>query len=560
MQRVKAIICGLLLLATAQWAWANELIVKLDRPQIAADETVNLFVQLRGASLQTSPDFSGIKKNFTIYATQQSSEYRMVNGKKKVSTLWILALSPKHSGQLTIPSLSIDGVSSKPVTVTVASPNSQVNSNTVRTVFVKSSFGPADPYQQQQANYIVKVYSDGSLVGGVLTNPQSDNAMIARIGADKTYQTTSKGKLYDVIERHYAIFPQKSGTITIKPAILDGQIANSVDPNSPLAQLVASSTHPIHLSAQEAVFHVKAPPAHAQSQWWLPAANVSLKQTWSTDPRAFQVGKPITRTITLTGKGLTGQQLPQIKIPTVPHTNTYPSQPTVTNEHKGLWVEGSRIEKIVYVPTMPGSMTIPALQVSWWNTQTNKPAMASLPAEQYRIAASANDASAAPAQPVTQALVQPQPKPQAKVRNWRNYWPYISGVLLLAWLTTMFLYWRKDTAKTKKATQVQEDHSLKAIKKAAIANDREETHKAILAWAANQWPGEEPRNLMAIAELMDDGELTTALIKLDRALYNHLTENWQGESFWPAFEAALKQQASQAKDAKEPLPPLYPEE
>ena len=51
-------------------------------------------------------------------------------------------------------------------------------------------------YVQQQIPFRVRLYNDGSLIGGELAEPQVENAVIERLGDEVRYSTTRNGRRY----------------------------------------------------------------------------------------------------------------------------------------------------------------------------------------------------------------------------------------------------------------------------------------------------------------------------------------------------------------------------
>jgi len=56
------------------------------------------------------------------------------------------------------------------------------------------------------------------------------DAVIEKLTEDSNYGTKINGVDYSVTERKYAIFPQKSGTLTIKPLVLTAAVLSGGRP------------------------------------------------------------------------------------------------------------------------------------------------------------------------------------------------------------------------------------------------------------------------------------------------------------------------------------------
>ena len=126
-----------------------------------------------------------------------------------------------------------------------------------------------------------------------------------------------------MIERTYAISPQKSGELILKSPIFSGEI---MKPSARRSNFLSfGESKPVSVIGEELPISVLPIPKAYQGTW-LPSELLSLHQEWQPTPDSFIVGEPITRTITLTAAGLSEEQLPEINM-VVPHgLKVYPDQ------------------------------------------------------------------------------------------------------------------------------------------------------------------------------------------------------------------------------------------
>ena len=80
------------------------------------------------------------------------------------------------------------------------------------------------PYIGQQDVYTLKLFYAGSLTGGQLGDPQADAAQVIHLNGDTRYQTTRNGQTYQVVERHYALVPERNGRIVVRGPTFMGQM------------------------------------------------------------------------------------------------------------------------------------------------------------------------------------------------------------------------------------------------------------------------------------------------------------------------------------------------
>ena len=91
------------LISAAAYASVN---ASVDSDQVAAGDTVELTLSHDGQT-GAQPDLAALRQDFDVLSTSRSSNVRIVNGSLSSETQLRLTLSPKRSGQLTIPSLRL---------------------------------------------------------------------------------------------------------------------------------------------------------------------------------------------------------------------------------------------------------------------------------------------------------------------------------------------------------------------------------------------------------------------------------------------------------------------
>lgn len=542
-----------------------KLIARVDRTQIAPGETFTLTLTTAAGSAGV-PELSMLDNDFTVLGTGQASQVTIINGTRQATLTWQIVLSPKHSGQITIPAIRAGNQLSQPISITV--------SNAVKTAthsshaaYLKASVDTKNPYVQAQVVYRLKLYYR-DMGNGRLTEPTADNAVILRLGQDKHYQASLAGRSYEVLERDYAIFPQRSGKLVIQPAVFTGISLDEPSAYRGADPFFSQMGKPIRLISPEITLNVKSIPAAVQNNTWLPAQRLTLNQSWSPTNSEFKVGDPITRTITIQAEGLTAAQLPDLAQTDITNTNNYPNKPITSETLDGTAIIAKRIEKTAYIPTQAGQLTLPEVTLSWWNTQTDKLVTARLPAKSFTIlAASGNSPAASTPQPTTSTVTPSNTlSPQASDNQHYPLWFWVAIGLLLMWIVTLIIWWqrsRKQQAQpanlqnTSNIATVSVKHTLQQIKTACQQHDYANLPNYLITWAQQQWPQQSPQSLQAIAALCPKTPLATQLSMLDKHLYGHRKTKIDLSQLWSAVSQykASKQRDNTAVD----LPPLYPD-
>ena len=201
---------------------------------------------------------------------------------------------------------------------------------------------------------------------------------------------TRNKRRYQVVERRYTISPEKSGELRIPPATFSGQLSTAQQGpgrSSPLNSLrqqffrnspFGSGGRSVRISSKAITIDVLPRPAAAGNSW-LPAEDLELQDSWASDPPRLRTGEPVSRTISLRATGLSGTQIPALEIESPEHTRVYPETPVNESHTDGDKVFASSRQTFTYIPGQAGELTIPAVEVHWWDTRSDEQATARLP-------------------------------------------------------------------------------------------------------------------------------------------------------------------------------------
>ncbi|MCP4042511.1 MAG: protein BatD, partial [Gammaproteobacteria bacterium] len=322
---------------------------------------------------------------------------------------------------------------------------------------------------------------------------------------------------------------------------------------------------------------------------WLPADSLTISESWSPSNPTFQVGEPVTRTITILARGLEGAQLPELPISGNKNYKVYPDQPVTPTQFQGQFVMGKREQKIAIVPTLEGSFTLPPIEIPWWDTKADLQRVASLPSRKIKVlpgnTSSPAVAASAPVHPGPHSRGEEQPlrvesekAPATRTEpisspsmpgTDRDFWPWLVAGLLLVWLVTIWLWLRErrrspiKTGKQVAANKPPHTPSLKsllrAVESACKSSRAADARDALLEWGRSRWPDNPPHNLMVFGDrLGENRQVADAILTLDRTIYGGSTGDWDGERFWRQVEPLLVAGVENKGVKEEVLPELFP--
>ena len=259
------LLSSILLLSGIQSVFATEIKTSIDRNPVNINESFQITFTAT-ESPDDTPVFSVLEKNFEILNQSQSSNSSWVNGKSSKSIQWVLNVMAKQTGKLLVPPVPFGNDVSQPVSIVVTE-GATVNQQHNEDLFLEVEATPETVFVQSQVLYTLRVYSRVRISQASLNEPKVADALIEKLEEDKNYNTQLNGVDYVVIERKYAIFPQKSGVITIAPLVLTANVASNTRQrfNSFFSQQVTQTKR---VMSKAVTRNVKAAPAEFTGKRW----------------------------------------------------------------------------------------------------------------------------------------------------------------------------------------------------------------------------------------------------------------------------------------------------
>ncbi|MFI4962314.1 MAG: BatD family protein [Legionellales bacterium] len=534
------ILSGLSLLAQAQVQ------VQVEPSHITRGQHFQLTLTQSNIQDSDLPDLTVLSQDFSILGTEQRVNYSVINGQAQSSSQWLVTLQAKKSGILTIPAITVGSNQSSPVTINVseATPNQDLQTNPTpnEEVTLTAKADNKKPYINQQIIYSVQLFNRKRLLDADYQAPEVDNALIIPMGDVKRYQTTLNNMEYVVEEQHYAIFPQKSGTVTIVSPVFS-------------ALIYGLNPEPVKVQDKPTTLKVQPIPKDYKGANWLPAKQITLSEHYENTNQTINQGSTLIRTIRLEGIGLPAQLLPQLQITDGKAFNVYLEKGKEHNRFLQGDLVGSLETKVTYLFKESGKVMIPELKISWFNTTTGKEVITTLPPRSMEL----TPVAAAPLQtnPVhateNKSIADTHPIITAPSSNWA--WA-MALLFALAWITTLGLwFWQRPRGRNLKG------HYKKALEEVTSACNECKPAKArdaLLTWAGIHWPDAPVLNLTDLSKLVRDAHLKNQLNLLSQALYkNNERTLWRGDELARSIQALSRVKPTKKKQAKA-LPPINP--
>jgi len=402
-----------------------------------------------------APKFDGLEDDWDIIDRQQSYNMQSINGNTQSTITWQYALSPKRTGTLFIPEATFKDAKSSPLTVDVQAGSRPRDESNPPSVFLRATVNKKQPYLQEQVQYTLQLFTLGDARGD-MTEPEHPDFIIEPLGdTAKTYKM-EYNRRYEVYERTYLLFPQKSGVLEIAPQAFTGAV---VDPRTRRRARARELSNSISLE-------VKPPPASFSGDTWLPATSLHLTDLIQPDTEQLEQGDSITRTVSLSALGVLASALPEIEAPKLKGIKLYPDQPELNSSAHQQGVQSSRTQSYALVAVQEGTVEIPSTEVKWWDTvndvertakieprtltilpgnnvnssspnssTASSPSQAPLESGEQQLGGGAQQDASSANSNTERALVDTNTEKGSDNSNNANaYWLYVAGIILTAWI------------------------------------------------------------------------------------------------------------------------------
>ena len=538
-----------LFLILSNSALAATLTANVDRKQITENDSFRLFLRFDEQVGFGQPDLTALKRDFRVINQQRSNQFRSMNGKTVSFTEWTLVLSPLRTGNLIIPELEFNGEKSQSIEVSVNELPQSVKEPIAKEFFFDIEVDQKSTYVQAQVLYTEKLYYSVNHEDATLSDLKVTDAHVIQLGEVRQYNTSVNGQRMGVYERRFAIFAEESGEMVIPGQKFTASVVNSYNR--------WSRGRPVSVVAKPIRIQVKATPATYPQSPWLPSPQISISDRWSKPYSEWQVGEPVTRSITINAQGLSGSQLPSIALPVVEGLKYYPDQSEHQDHTDSLGIQGVYQQSLAIVPTQSGRITVPEMRIPWWNIETNRLEYAILPAQTVDVAAAENTSSTKSSQEIVQqASGQTLLTPSQQGSS--GYWIFATLALLISNILTAFFLWKKSDetrVKEDKIPEVKGKAILKQLKSACQKNDALKIRHYLKQWAQSEY---QKNSIEEFGKLFNDIALTNAIAELDSFLYQDSQNSvFNGQVLWNSLSQAIKKRNPKESSDSSSLKPLY---
>jgi hypothetical protein len=558
----------------------------LSNNSIGLDQPVRLTLQIEGDQEMT-PDLDELEQLFEILGRSTQQSISIINGKMSAKRSLTLTLLPKESGKLEIPPIRIGDESTEALMLEVIEqPLDEIEAKEEQ-VMLELSLNKTRAYIEEEVILTLKLFQAPGIQGESLDRPQASmpDTQLKLIHEDR-YSSERNGIQFKVFEQTYALFPNQSGKLEIGGVKYRGRSGSNRrfslfgDPfNMP-----EHKTRIYRSESNQVDLEVMPIPDTFTGKRWLAAKNLQIVESGIPQQTPALAGKPLTRRIMVLADGLTSAQLPSFEQTLPSGIKLYEERPQLKETPTRTGFSSSRQTVMTLIATEPGQYDLPAIEIPWWNTETDRQEIARLAPVTVDIMPNPGTPSD-PAQ--SQSSQSEQQTPSADVSNetTTDNQPAVSNPTVMsssdkvhwlvwlfgiAWAVTLFAWWysrRKAPAQPPTPLPAKDEqnrgpdkqamaNALERLEKAYQEKDAAAARSAWLDWAQLVWPEAPPHNLSRLATRCDVA-LSEAVGSLERTLYSPTEETeW---SHYP-IRQLIQQRQQQKRPDKHPegLVPLNP--
>ncbi|EPU2897454.1 BatD family protein [Vibrio vulnificus] len=462
---------------------AKSLVASVNKTKVSKNEVIQLTVRADYSLDANDIDFSALSQDFFTSSPRFVNSSNYINGQSSKLSEWTLSIAPNRAGIVTIPAFSVDGESTAPIPLEVSVDQHEPNVSDIIQYSMQLDTSTLYPQQSTPLKVEIRILADPRrLENPRITPPSIQGVEIEPKGQTRQFQRVEQGLQITVIEQNYQLTANQPGLFELKGPLLRGSYI--------YGDSLTGSTKILTLDGkpQSQSIKVKAIPNNA-AQPWLPAQQLSLVQQWHQDGgenNTVEQGSSITREITLTAKGLNENQLPTLKFDYPASVRVYDEKPAFKTLDNGTT---QMTLKQVLILTETGDLTLPSLQLAWWNTVSDQQETAALEGRQLKVKPGSAQVFTLPEQPAQASETNHRADSTHQESNQNaTIWFYLTWTFASLWILTLiaalYCYKHRGTSadKPQNTTSNNALESMQALQKAIADKDAVKIEALVRQW------------------------------------------------------------------------------
>jgi hypothetical protein len=385
------LVSALVLLLTPSTGMAEVSVNSEISPKSGHVDDLFLFtVTIEGARNAPPPVLTD-DSDFEVSLLGPRTSISIVNGVMNARISYVYHLAPRREGSLRTPKATVS-VEGKAMTVTPLevpvgashAKNNPTHKDGGDLLFLRQTVSPTSAYEGQQVVHTLSLYTRVDLNELAIEEPTNDGVWQETIADNQRSIRNVNRVEYTTVEALKALFPLRSGTITIPARKLKAKIPGqrdldtsfTFDPFSDqfLQQFLnRTELKPVSVTSNELSLEVKPLPAMTaeQRKFAPPVAIVgptSIRVDYPLD--AVNTGETKTISVEVTSEGNLNT-LKTIPLNVPPRFKVYEERPEVKTERRSGKLVTRKTFKYSLLSLSPGLTRIPGVKLTYFNPQTD---------------------------------------------------------------------------------------------------------------------------------------------------------------------------------------------
>lgn len=352
----------------------------VDRNRLEEGDMLTFSVEASGSNGFAQIDINPVKSQFEIVSGPgQQTNIQWINGQMTSTKTLTWTLSPKNSGTLTIPALNgtLDGkpFKGKPIKIHVSDNETSIDNS----VFIVAEIDKDKAYLGEQITLTYKLYKNVNLSIEPFQMPEFSGFWVEELYTPQRVQyrnVTLNGVQYQVANLgQVALFPIPSETHTIpelkvKVQVESRQKKRRRDPFfDPFFDSFFTETKTKIIRSDKKQISIT--PFPEPKPFDFSGAVGSFNISAKTDREMGKVNEGLTFTISLKGTGNIGLfSIPEIEFPD--NIEAFPPTDSFDKDSFRDDLTGVQSWEYILIPRVAGPITIPRVQMSYFNPTTNQ--------------------------------------------------------------------------------------------------------------------------------------------------------------------------------------------
>lgn len=244
-------------------------------------------------------------------------------------------------------------------------------------IYTRVRVSPRSVYVGQPSKYSVKIYTDTWFTDGAEFAPFNLGDAFVVPAANQIGSDRINGQTYSYVEHNYWIYPYKEGELKLpKQKVVIHSPAPGQFKATPQVKITAATT-----------ITVIANPPNVSADNWVVAQSMSRKDTWSRPVKNIKVGEVLERTVDIQAFGTMAAFMPSLNWGTPEGISIYPQTADLTTEtpERTSAIIASEKQTVAYLFEKEGLVTIPAVELGYWNVKQHRWIDRSMPAIQVEV-------------------------------------------------------------------------------------------------------------------------------------------------------------------------------